>query len=513
MASDPGGDTTRASVTVPEFGLVGSVIRSRYRVNAVSSVDRDVVVFSAEDIRHDRPVALKVLRGELARDAEFAAAVRAQSRALAKAAHVLRGVQRVHESGDTETGQLFVVLEWVEGATLHDVLQAGGALAAPTALRVAIRVGEALEALHHNGLVHGRLGPDSVVMVKDGERIRLVGTELAAAYRTPAGRRVHDRFPLGSPAPEAAERGEATEATDVYALGMLLQQLLTAGKTDPTPGSAPPTPPLSPSIRRIITTALEPRPERRYRDISVMVNDIWGAAAIITERDSRRPVKRSRNGRRRVRRREGFFPLQVAAVVGAAGVAVAMVWFAGLDRIAIHLYSRVTPPAVTAHQVERGVPATSGVAPSNAAPRESATPPQSTVVEDSAPVERGAAAAVRESPAASPPASAPRVEPPATPPRVEPPPSPPRIAPSAAAPSAIDGRPRPIEKSPPAVAPRAPAESRTVAAPRPSTDTPAAPRSQPTERREPVGPAPSVQRGAETSDGSAAVDWLLKDRR
>ena len=53
------------------------------------------------------------------------------------------------------------------------------ALAMPTALRVAIRVGEALEALHHNRLLHGQLGPDSVLMVNDGERIRLVGVELS----------------------------------------------------------------------------------------------------------------------------------------------------------------------------------------------------------------------------------------------------------------------------------------------------------------------------------------------
>ena len=111
------------------------------------AVDRDVVVFSGEDTRRARPIALKVLRGEFARDAEFVAAVRAQSRALARSAHVLRGVQRVYEAGDTQTGQLFVALEWVEGATLSDMLDTGGALAVPTALRVAIRVGEALEAL------------------------------------------------------------------------------------------------------------------------------------------------------------------------------------------------------------------------------------------------------------------------------------------------------------------------------------------------------------------------------
>ena len=354
MASDVTVGAARPSASVPEFGLAGSVIKSRYRVNAVSSVDRDVVVFSGEDTRRARPIALKVLRGEFARDAEFVAAVRAQSRALARSAHVLRGVQRVYESGDTQTGQLFVALEWVEGAT-SDMLDTGGALAVPTALRVAIRVGEALEALHHSGLVHGRLGPDSVVMVKDGERIRLSEPSLAAAYRTPLGRRVHDPFPPSSPAPEQAEGGEATEATDVYALGMLLRQLLTAGKGDQYSRcrrrAAVPVTDHSADHR---DGALEPRPERRYRDISVMVNDIWGAAAVVTERASRhRPRKALGNPRRRARRRRGRFALQMAAVVAAAGVAAAMAWVAGLDRVATQLYSHITKPAVTTLQVEQ----------------------------------------------------------------------------------------------------------------------------------------------------------------
>ena len=496
MASDVTVGAARPSASVPEFGLAGSVIKSRYRVNAVSSVDRDVVVFSGEDTRRARPIALKVLRGEFARDAEFVAAVRAQSRALARSAHVLRGVQRVYEAGDTQTGQLFVALEWVEGATLSDMLDTGGALAVPTALRVAIRVGEALEALHHSGLVHGRLGPDSVVMVKDGERIRLVGAELAAAYRTPLGRRVHDPFPLSSPAPEQAEGGEATEATDVYALGMLLRQLLTAGKGDQTPGVGAAPPSLSPTIRRIIATALEPRPERRYRDISVMVNDIWGAAAVVTERASRhRPTKAWGNPRRRVRRRRGRFALQMAAVVAAAGVAAAMAWVAGLDRVATQLYSHITKPAVTTLQVEHSVPPPSEATPSTA-PRELTVPPESGVAAGESRVERRASVVVPEPRAVPSPTIAPR------------------IAPSAIAPSTIDGRPRAIVESAAPVAPRAPVVSPPLAEHRPSTELPPAVKSSgPIERPEPTGQPPRLERGADPGDGSAVIDWLFKDRR
>src|SRR5262252_881047 len=261
MASDMTTGPARPAPTPAELSLslVGTVIKSRYRVNAVSSVSREAVVYGVEDLHHGRSIALRVLRDEFARDAQFVAAVREGARTLASSAHALRGVQRVYECGMTETGQLFVALEWVEGATLREVLDAGGALGVPTALRVAIRVGEALEALHHNRLVHGRLGLDSVIMVQDGERIRLCGAELADAYRTPSGARLRDAFALSYRAPEQIEGGDATEATDVYALGMLLRQLLTAGKAGQSPGAVAATPPLSPAIQRIIATALEPR--------------------------------------------------------------------------------------------------------------------------------------------------------------------------------------------------------------------------------------------------------------
>ncbi len=298
----------------PELGLAGSVIKSRYRVNAVASASREVVVYSAEDTHHGRSIALKVLRDEFARDAEFVAAVRNQARALAAAAHALRGVQRVYEYGATETGQFFVALEWAEGATLREVLDAGGPLAVATALRVAIRIGEALEALHHNRLVHGQLGPESVIMVNDGERIRLVGVELAAAYRTPIGLRLRDELSVAYRAPEQIERGETTAAADVYALGMLLRQLLTAGKASPAGSPFAAAPPLSPPIQRIITTALEARTVHRYPDVSVMVNDIWGAMAVLTEPESRpRSVKARGNPRRRVRQRRPVFTLRMTA--------------------------------------------------------------------------------------------------------------------------------------------------------------------------------------------------------
>ena len=472
MASDVTVGAARPSGASPEFslGLAGSLITSRYRVNAVSSVNRDVVLYSAEDVRHGRSIALKVLRDELARDAEFVAAVRNQASSLAVAAHVLRGVQRVYEFGVTDTGQVFVALEWVEGATLREVLDGGGALAVSTALRVAIRVGEALEALHHNRILHGQLGPDSVLMVNDGERIRLVGAELTAAYRTPTGLRLRDAFSLAYRAPEQIERGETTEAADVYALGMLLRQLLTAGKVA-HPTSAFATPPQSPAIQRIITTALEAQPRHRYPDVSVMVNDIWGATAVLNEPASRpRSVKARGNPRRRVRPHRRPFTLRMTAAVVTAGITAAVVWVTGFDRVVSHFQSRVTPPPVTAVPVDReAIPPSD--APSSASatrePTSASTRPEFRAVKNASTLERPVPAVVKPLPA---------------PAIVR---QPPVVTP------VVDSRPRPAVDSRTTAESSAPIEHRI-----------------PTER-----PARTERSDTDPGDGSAVIDWLLKDKR
>src|SRR5512145_1092819 len=104
------------------LGLAGSVVKGRYRIDAVSSVRRAVVVYAAEDLRLRRPIALKVLREDFAADSWFVAAVRDQASTLARLAHVLRGVARVYECDVTDSGELFVALEWTEGPAVRDVL-------------------------------------------------------------------------------------------------------------------------------------------------------------------------------------------------------------------------------------------------------------------------------------------------------------------------------------------------------------------------------------------------------
>jgi eukaryotic-like serine/threonine-protein kinase len=315
-----------------DLGFAGSIIKGRYKVNAVTSMSRDVVVYAAEEIRYGRPIALKVLRDEVAGDAEFVSALRMQASALAISTHVHRGLPRIYECGTTDTGKLFIALELTKGPTLREVLDARGPLDPSTALRIASQVGEALETLHSSRIVHGQLGLESVLLVRDEEgteRITLVGVELTAAYRTTTGRRRRDASTSAYVAPEQLAGGETTDATDQYALGMLLRELLTAdGSREPIDVHTE-TRPLSSEIARIITTALETEPARRFADISVMVNDLWAAQTALEESPRRsRAVEPRANIDRRQRSHPPRVILRVAAAIATAGIIAAVVWFA-----------------------------------------------------------------------------------------------------------------------------------------------------------------------------------------
>jgi hypothetical protein len=477
------------------LGLAGSIIHAKYRVLALASVSRDVVVYMAEELRFGRAITLKVLRDEIAGDAEFVAAARDQTNRLAMSAHVQRGFPRVYECGALDTGGLFIALEPTKGATLREVLDARGTLDPATALRIASQVGEALEILHHNRIVHGQLSLDSVLVVKDSdgrELVTLVGVELTAAYRTAGGRRRRDAAPRAYLAPEQLERDETTEATDQFALGMLLRELLTGDRSRTTIGADPGTPPVPPEIDRIITTALDARPEHRFPDISVMVNDMWAAQTALAEPAPRpRSVAVRANTHRRPRPRAPHAPVRIAAAVGIAGILAVVVWFALSGGLVSTVRSVLTAVAVVT-----GAPAPVTAAPAAApaavtAPR--AVTPAPAVVPAAPAVVTAAPAVVTAAPAA------------------------------VMAPVAPDAR----RRNDLARMPSSPSRPRhDIARPTRSESVPdpaAAPRPAPvveTAPRRPVESPSAAEQRAENDarathggDGGAIIDWVLKRQR
>ena len=332
-------------VVSPEhsLGFAPSIVRNRYHVCAIGSVSRDVVQYQAEDIRSGRRVTLEVLRDEFADDREFVAAIRDQAGKLAKAIRVSPWLAGVYECDTTDTGEVFVALERIEGRPLRELLDDGTVIDTRAALRIANQVGEALTTLHHNGIVYGELTPDSVVIVKESDgtqSVKLVGIELTAAHRTPRGLPLRT-CELSDLAPEQ-QYGQPTEASDVYALGKLLQRLATVRSTFHATDAVSVSAPVPLVIQTIIAKALHSHPHDRYPDISAMVSDISRAQrALLLHAGARRSTERASVSRR------PFSAVSIRRALICAGIVTGVVTSLTVSaRIVSHFRARVPAPAL-----------------------------------------------------------------------------------------------------------------------------------------------------------------------
>jgi eukaryotic-like serine/threonine-protein kinase len=218
-------------MTVPTTGspsinaLAGS-LSERYRVEREIGAGGMATVYLAQDLRHQRRVALKVLRPELA-------AVIGADRFLAEI-RTTAGLQHpniapLFDSGESD-GQLFYVMPYVEGETLRGRLSREKQLPIADAVRIASEVASALDYAHRHGIVHRDIKPENILL-HDG-RALVADFGIALAVTTAAGgtRMTETGMSLGTPSymsPEQAmgER-EITPRADVYALGAVLYEML-----------------------------------------------------------------------------------------------------------------------------------------------------------------------------------------------------------------------------------------------------------------------------------------------
>ncbi|MBS2028260.1 MAG: protein kinase [Deltaproteobacteria bacterium] len=209
--------------------LVGQVI-GHFRVVDRLGEGGMGVVYRAEDMKLRRPVALKVMPPEIARNPELRARFLREARALAAATHPnIAAVYEVDESGELA----FLAMELVEGQTLRHVL-ADGPLELNRALTIAREVARGLERAHAAGVIHRDLKPDNVMVAPDGS-VKLLDFGLAKQEvlapdeLTNSGKTLDGQL-LGTPGYMAPEQalGRAVDArADLFALGVMLFELLT----------------------------------------------------------------------------------------------------------------------------------------------------------------------------------------------------------------------------------------------------------------------------------------------
>ena len=257
--------------------MIGRLIGGRYRIIAPLGEGGMATLWRAMDEQLDREVAVKLLRPQFGNDPGFAARFKQEARSAGSLSHP--NIVSVYDYGtDAETGGQFIVMQLIDGEDLAAILQKRGPLKTEDAVRIAIGVASALEAAHRRGIVHRDVKPGNILIDHDVKVTDFgIARAVAEASMTVTG------TTLGSVhyfSPEQARGDEVTGQSDVYALGIVLYEMLTGRRPfegDSAAGVAlkrlnedplPPTVhgPVPPALSAIVMRAMERDPARRFPD-------------------------------------------------------------------------------------------------------------------------------------------------------------------------------------------------------------------------------------------------------
>jgi serine/threonine-protein kinase len=273
------------------------VLGERYEIGGVLGRGGMAEVHRGRDLRLGREVAVKVLRHDLARDPSFQVRFRREAQAAASLNHP--AIVAVYDTGEdrTTTGATpYIVMEYVEGETLRDVLRREGPLEPERAMSLSADICGALDFSHRNGIVHRDVKPGNVMITPQGT-VKVMDFGIARAVSDSAATMTSTAAVIGTAqylSPEQA-RGESVDArSDVYSMGCLLYELVTGAP--PFTGDSPVAvayqhvredprlpssinPQIPPELDAIVLKSMSKNPANRYQSAAEMRNDLLRALA------------------------------------------------------------------------------------------------------------------------------------------------------------------------------------------------------------------------------------------
>jgi serine/threonine-protein kinase len=258
-----------------------------YKIDGVAARSGMASIFRGTDLRDGRQVAIKVPHPEMEGDPVLYDRFQREVQIGQKLDHP--GVMKVFS--DEDRSQLYMVMEWVEGRLLRQILNEQRKFSSERAVKLAIAIAEALDYIHSNGVVHRDLKPENI-MVNSGDQIKLI--DFGIASNLGSRRLTFAKFSqtMGTPdyiSPEQVKGKRGDGRSDIYALGVMLYEMVT-GKV-PFTGANPfvimndrllnnPVPPreidpsISPQLQEVIYRAMEREPAKRYRNAHEMIWDL-----------------------------------------------------------------------------------------------------------------------------------------------------------------------------------------------------------------------------------------------
>jgi eukaryotic-like serine/threonine-protein kinase len=265
-------------------------------------------IYRATDLRTGQLVAIKIPHPELECDPSFYSRFQREIAIGKKLKH--SGVVQTVDSGEMD--QLCIVMEWIDGRFLREILAKEGKLSAERATRIAIGVCESLEYIHSQGVVHRDMKPENI-MVGEGDATKLIDFGIAAGegMRRLTFSKLSNA--MGTPdyiSPEQIKRKRNDGRSDVYALGVILFEMLT-GQTPfngPNPfavmndrlvNDPPPAceinPEISVQMQEILYRAMEREPEDRFASAREFATALAHPESVeVTDRSARKERKSAR---------------------------------------------------------------------------------------------------------------------------------------------------------------------------------------------------------------------------
>ena len=279
---------------------IGRVLGGRYAIESVLARGGMGIVYRARHLAVGRPVAVKILRADLARNTEALARFHREAQAAAAIGHP--HIIEVIDFGHSPEGDAYLVMELIEGIDLAGLLRREGRLPVARAFGIVRQVADALSAAHAKGIVHRDLKSENVMVLSrhDGDYAKVLDFGISKVIEDDQGRApiTRDGVVLGTPhymAPEQGSDGALVDhRADLYALGCILFELLTGalpydGKTSmevmykhhhaaiPRPSSRLTEIRIPATVDALVVRMLAKSRDDRYADARAVVNAIDAA--------------------------------------------------------------------------------------------------------------------------------------------------------------------------------------------------------------------------------------------